>query len=50
MLEAIVERAPREKLMYFPVLQPADHQMIGLFIQQFNYMDLNLRRARPSSG
>jgi hypothetical protein len=45
MLEAIVARAPREKLMDFPVLQPADHQMIGFFIQQFNYMDLNLRRA-----
>jgi len=25
MLEAIVARAPREKLMDFPVLQPLDH-------------------------
>jgi hypothetical protein len=31
--------------MDFPVLQPDDHQMIGFFIQQFNYMDFNLRRA-----
>jgi hypothetical protein len=45
MLEAIVSNAPREKLMEFPVLQPEDHQIIGFFIQQFNYMDLNLRRA-----
>lgn len=45
MLEAIVASAPREKLMEFPVLQPEDHRIIGFFIQQFNYMDLNLRRA-----
>jgi len=45
MLEAIVANAPREKLMEFPVLQPEDHHIIGFFIQQFNYMDLNLRRA-----
>ena len=45
MLEAIVASTPREKLIEFPVLQPEDHQIIGFFIQQFNYMDLNLRRA-----
>jgi len=45
MLEAIVASTQREKLMDFPVLQPADHQLIGFFIQQFNYMDFNLRRA-----
>jgi hypothetical protein len=45
MLETIVASAPREKLMDFPVLRPEDHQMIGFFIQQFNYIDLNLRRA-----
>jgi hypothetical protein len=44
-LKAIVDSTPREKLMDFPVLQPDDHQMIGFFIQQFNYMDFNLRRA-----
>jgi len=45
MLEAIAANASREKLMAFPVLQPEDHQIIGFFIQQFNYMDLNFRRA-----
>lgn len=44
-LETIVARTPREKLMDFPVLEPADHQLIGAFIQEFNYMDFNLRRA-----
>src|SRR5579872_3516396 len=44
-LEAIVARTPREKLIEFPLLQPLDHQMIGMFIQLFNYMDFNLRRA-----
>jgi hypothetical protein len=27
MLETIVARTPREKLMDFPVLEPADHQL-----------------------
>lgn len=44
-LEAIIARTPREKLFAFPVLQPPDHQLIGVFIQLFNYMDFNLRRA-----
>lgn len=44
-LQSIVDSAPREKLFDFPVLQPPDHQMIGVFIQLFNYMDFNLRRA-----
>jgi hypothetical protein len=45
MLEAIVDATPRERLMDFPVLEPQDHQLIGIFIQQFNYIDFNLRRA-----
>jgi hypothetical protein len=45
MLEAIVAATPRERLMDFPVLQPQDHQLVGIFIQQFNYIDFNLRRA-----
>jgi hypothetical protein len=44
-LEAIVNRTPPEKLFDFPVLESLDHQMIGVFIQLFNYMDFNLRRA-----
>jgi IstB-like ATP binding protein len=44
-LEAIVDSTPRDKLIDFPLLQPLDHQMIGTFIQLFNYMDFNLRRA-----
>ncbi len=44
-LESIIANTPREWLMDFPVLQPADHQLIGAFIQEFNYIDLNLRRA-----
>jgi hypothetical protein len=44
-LQSIVDSTPREKLFDFPVLQPHDHQMIGVFIQLFNYMDFNLRRA-----
>jgi len=44
-LQAIVRAAPAEELFKFPVLQPADHQLIGMFIQIFNYIDLNLRRA-----
>src|SRR5580704_16177402 len=45
MLEAIVSSTPREKLFDFPMLQPPDHQIVGIVIQQFNYMDFNLRRA-----
>ena len=44
-LETFVARTPREKLMDFPVLEPADHQLIGAFIQEFNYIDFNLRRV-----
>jgi hypothetical protein len=44
-LQAIVASTPRDKLMDFPALQPVDHQLIGIFIQLFNYMDFNLRRA-----
>lgn len=44
-LESIVASTPREKLIDFPVLLPVDHQLIGAFIQLFNYMDFNLRRA-----
>jgi hypothetical protein len=44
-LEAIVASTPPEQLMDFPVLQPMDHQLIGMFIQLFNYIDFNLRRA-----
>ena len=44
-LQAIVDSTPLEKRIDFPVLQPPDHQMIGVFIQLFNYMDFNLRRA-----
>jgi hypothetical protein len=45
MLEALVAATPRERLIDFPVLGPADHQLIGAFIQEFNYIDFNLRRA-----
>jgi hypothetical protein len=45
MLEAIVDATPRERLMDFPVLEPQDHQLIGMVIQQSNYIDFNLRRA-----
>jgi hypothetical protein len=31
--------------MEFPVLTALDLQLIGVFIQEFNYMDFNLRRA-----
>lgn len=44
-LQAIVDSTPLEKQIDFPVLLPPDHQMIGVFIQLFNYMDFNLRRA-----
>ena len=44
-LQVIVDSTPLEKRIDFPVLQPPDHQMIGVFIQLFNYMDFNLRRA-----
>jgi len=44
-LQAIVDSTPLEKRIDFPVLQPPDHQMIGVFIQLFNYLDFNLRRA-----
>ena len=44
-LQAIVASTPRDQLMDFPALQPVDHQLIGIFIQLFNYMDFNLRRA-----
>jgi hypothetical protein len=44
-LEAIVNRTPPEKRFEFPILEPADLHLIGFFIQQFNYMDFNLRRA-----
>lgn len=44
-IHSIVANAPAVKLFDFPVLQPADHQLIGAFIQYFNYIDLNLRRA-----
>lgn len=44
-LQAIVSSVPAEKLSEFPVLQSSDHGLIGFFIQQFNYMDFNLRRA-----
>lgn len=44
-LEAIIASTPREKLFDFPVLQPPDHQLIGVFVQLFNYIDFNRRRA-----
>ena len=44
-LQAIGDSTPLEKRIDFPVLQPPDHQLIGLFIQLFNYIDFNLRRA-----
>ena len=44
-LQVIVDSTPLEKRIDFPVLQPPDHQMIDVFIQLFNYMDFNLRRA-----
>lgn len=44
-LQAILDATPAEKLFDFPVLQPLDHQLIGSFIQLFNYVDLNLRRS-----
>lgn len=44
-LQGIVDGVPPEKLFDFPVLQPPDHQLIGVFVQLFNYMDFNLRRA-----
>ncbi|WP_316189135.1 hypothetical protein [Bradyrhizobium sp. SZCCHNS1054] len=31
--------------MDFPILEAADHQLIGALIQEFNYVDFNLRRA-----
>ena len=45
MLEAIVAAKQRDRLMEFPVLEPEDHRIIGMFLQLFNYMDFNLRRA-----
>ena len=45
MLEAIVAGTPRDRLIDFPLLQPSDHRMVGVFIQTYNYMDFNLRRA-----
>lgn len=45
MLEAIVDATPRDRLMDFPVLEPQDHQLIGAYIQLFNYIDFNLRRS-----
>jgi len=45
MLEAIVANTPRDRLIDFPLLQPSDHLMVGVFIQTYNYMDFNLRRA-----
>jgi hypothetical protein len=45
MLEAIVAATPRDRLIDFPLLQPSDHLMVGVFIQTYNYMDFNLRRA-----
>ncbi len=45
MLEAIVAATPREMLMDFPALSALDLQLIGMFVQQFNYIDFNLRRA-----
>jgi hypothetical protein len=44
-INSIVANTPAAQLFEFPVLQPADHQLIGAFIQYFNYIDLNLRRA-----
>ena len=43
-IHSIVANTPAVKLFDFPVLKPADHQL-GAFIQFFNYIDLNLRRA-----
>ena len=43
-LQAIVDSTPLEKRIDFPVLQPPDHQLIGFFIQSFNYIDFNRRR------
>jgi hypothetical protein len=45
MLEAIVAATQRDRLIDFPLLEPEDHRVIGTFIQLFNYMDFNLRRA-----
>jgi hypothetical protein len=44
-LQAIINRTPRKMLANFPNLQPEDHQIVGLFVQIFNYMDFNLRRS-----
>lgn len=45
MLQAIVYNTPSEKLFNFPPLEPYDLQIVGMFIQLYNYMDLNLRRS-----
>jgi hypothetical protein len=44
-LEAIVAATRRDRLTEFPVLEPEDHRIIGMFIQLFNYIDFNLRRT-----
>jgi hypothetical protein len=36
--------------MDFPVLEPQDHQLIGIFIQQLNYVDFNLLAKRGACG
>ncbi|MFZ0927494.1 MAG: hypothetical protein WAN11_02770 [Syntrophobacteraceae bacterium] len=45
MLQAIVDSTPPEKLFNFPPLEPSDFQIVGMFIQLYNYMELNLRRS-----
>jgi hypothetical protein len=44
-LSARLSAIPAQELFSFPVLQAADHQLFGAYIQLYNYMDLNLRRS-----
>src|SRR5260370_32034382 len=50
MLEGIVAKTAPEELFNFPVLTLHDHQLIGMYIQLYNYRDLNLRRSFESFG
>jgi hypothetical protein len=44
-LKRIVDQTSAEEFCAFRLLQPDDHGLIGLFIQEYNYIDFNLRRA-----
>jgi hypothetical protein len=50
MLERVVAKTAPEDFFKFPVLTPHDHQLIGMYIQLYNYIDLNLRRSFEAFG